>query len=65
MLAPIGLSTGDGRRFQSGGISLDALPMPFEWVRSREGGHDGAVSIGAVQTATIATVKEAIAACAL
>jgi len=62
MLAPIGLSTGDGRRFQSGAISLDALPMPFEWVRSREGGHDGAVSVGAVQTATVATVKEAIAA---
>jgi len=62
MLAPIGLSTGDGRRFQAGGISLADLPMPFEWVRSREGGHDGAVSVGAVQTATVATVKEAVAA---
>lgn len=61
MLAPIGLSTGDGRRFQSGGISLDDLPLPFEWARAREGGHDGAVQVGVVQTATIGTVKEALA----
>lgn len=61
MLAPIGLSTGDGRRFAEGGISLDALPMPFEWVRSREGGHDGAVVVGAVQEAKVLTVKDALA----
>lgn len=62
MLAPIGLSTGDGRRFATGGITLDSVPMPFEWARAREGGHDGAVSIGVVQAATIATVKDALAA---
>jgi hypothetical protein len=62
MLAPIGLSTGDGRRFATGGISLADVPFPFEWVRSREGGHDGAVSVGVVQQATVATVKEAVAA---
>lgn len=62
MLAPIGLSTGDGRRFADGAITLAAVPFPLEWVREREGGHDGAVSVGAVQTATIATVKEAVAA---
>jgi hypothetical protein len=62
MLAPIGLSTGDGRRFQSGAISLAEVPFSFEWVRSREGGHDGAVAVGVVQTATVATVKEAVAA---
>jgi hypothetical protein len=55
MLAPIGLSTGDGRRFASGGITAADVPFAFEWVRSREGGHDGAVSVGAI------TVKEAIA----
>jgi hypothetical protein len=60
MLAPIGLSTGDGRRFKTGGISLADLPMPFEWARVREGGHDGAVSIAAVQEATVLTVAEAI-----
>lgn len=60
LLAPIGVSTGDGRRFQAGGISLDDLPMPFEWVRSREGGHDGAVSIGVLQQAAVMTVGDAV-----
>lgn len=62
MLAPIGLSTGDGRRFASGGITLADVPFSFEWVRSREGGHDGAVAVGVVQAAKVATVKDAIAA---
>jgi len=62
MLAPIGLSTGDGRRFASGGITLADLPMPFEWVRSREGGHDGAVTVASVIEAHVGTVKEAVAA---
>lgn len=61
MLAPIGLSTGDGRRFKEGGIELDATPFPFEWARAREGGHDGAVVVGAVQEVAILTVKEALA----
>lgn len=61
LLAPIGVSTGDGRRFKDGGISLADLPMPFEWARSREGGHDGAVSVGAVQEAKVMTVKAAVA----
>jgi hypothetical protein len=61
MLAPIGLSTGDGRRFADGGITLADLPMPFEWARSREGGHDGAVSVGVVQEAKVLTVKDALA----
>jgi hypothetical protein len=61
MLAPIGLSTGDGRRFAEGGITLADVPFPFEWVRSREGGHDGAVGVGVVQEAAVLTVKEALA----
>jgi hypothetical protein len=61
MLAPINASTGDGRRFATGGISLADLPMPFEWVRQREGGHDGAVQVGAVQEAAVLTVKQALA----
>lgn len=60
MLAPINASTGDGRRFQSGAIALADVPFPFEWARSREGGHDGAVVVGAVQEATVATVAEAV-----
>jgi hypothetical protein len=61
LLAPIGLSTGDGRRFADGGITLADLPMPFEWARVREGGHDGAVGIGATQEAAILSVKDAVA----
>lgn len=61
MLAPIGLSTGDGRRFADGSITLADLPFPFEWARSREGGHDGAVVVGVVQEAAVLTVKEAVA----
>lgn len=61
MLAPIGASTGDGRRFAAGGITLADLPMPIEWARSREGGHDGAVSVGAVQEAKVLTVEKALA----
>lgn len=60
MLAPIGISTGDGRRFATGGITLADLPMPFEWARSREGGHDGAVVVGAIQEAVVSTVSEAV-----
>lgn len=61
MLAPINASTGDGRRFAERAISLADLPMPFEWARSREGGHDGAVVVGAVQEAAVLTVADAIA----
>lgn len=61
LLAPIGMSTGDGRRFADGGITLAETPFPFEWARSREGGHDGAVVVGAVQQTNIGTVLEAVA----
>lgn len=61
LLAPIGVSTGDGRRFARDSVSLPPLPMPFEWVREREGGHDGAVTVGAVNEAHIGTVAEALA----
>lgn len=61
MLAPINASTGDGRRFATGGITLADLPMPLEWVRKREGGHDGAVAIGAIQEAAVLTVEQALA----
>lgn len=61
MLAPINASTGDGRRFGSGAITLADLPMPFEWVRQREGGHDGAVAVGAIQEAAVLTVEKALA----
>lgn len=61
MLAPINASTGDGRRFATGSMTLADMPMPFEWARAREGGHDGAVSIGAIQEAKVLSVKDALA----
>ena len=60
MLAPINISTGDGRRFAAGAISLADVPFAFEWVRERESGHGGAVSVGVIQAASIATVKNAV-----
>lgn len=60
MLAPINASTGDGRRFQSGAIELAAVPFPFEWVRERQGGHDGAVTVGAVQQTATLSVDQAV-----
>lgn len=60
MLAPINASTGDGRRFAQGAIETAAVPFPFEWVRERQGGHDGAVTVGAVQETAIMTVGQAI-----
>lgn len=60
MLAPLNAPTGDGRRFSADGITLAPTPFPFEWVRERQGGHDGAVVVGVVQEANIATVAEAV-----
>lgn len=61
MLAPIGMSTGDGRRFAKGAIETAAVPFPFEWVRERQGGHDGAVTVGVVQQTKLTTVDKAVA----
>ena len=60
LLAPIGVATGDGRRFAEGGITLADMPFAFEWARAREGGHDGAVQIGIVDQAKIMTIGQAI-----
>ena len=60
MLAPINAPTGDERRFAAGSIELAPTPFPFEWARAREGGHDGAVSIGVVHEVTIATLGDAV-----
>lgn len=62
LLAPVGVSTGDGRRFADGAISLVPAPFALEWVRERQGGHDGAVSIGSVEDTFTGTVTQAIEA---
>ena len=62
MLAPINAPTGDGRRFATGAIKLAPTPFPLEWVRERQGGHDGAVTVGAVHETSIASVAQALEA---
>jgi hypothetical protein len=62
MLAPIGIPTGDGRRFATDAIEVAPTPFPLEWVRESRGGHDGAVVIGAVHESAISTVADAIKA---
>lgn len=60
LLAPVGVSTGDGRRFAENSITLAPTPFALEWVRERQGGHDGAVSIGSVEDVFTGTVFEAV-----
>lgn len=60
MLAPIGLPTGDGRRFARDAITTVPTPFPLEWVRERESGHSGAVSVGSVQETAALSVAEAL-----
>jgi hypothetical protein len=62
MLAPIDMPTGDDRRFAPGSITAAPTPFAWEWVREREGGHDGAVSVGAVTEINFGTVDQAVAA---
>jgi hypothetical protein len=50
MLAPLGTSTGDGRRFLPAGFSHRELPLPLKWQRSDEAGHDTSVVVGLVDT---------------
>lgn len=60
MLTPVGVSTGDKRRFALGSISTDRVPLPLEWARVRDDGHDGAVTIGVVENVHGATVGDAV-----
>lgn len=50
LLAPLGTSTGDGRRFLASGVSHRELPLPLKWQRTDEVGHDASVIIGMADT---------------
>lgn len=50
LACPVDASTGDQRRFAEGALTHQKLPMPLRWVRSDVGGHDGAVTFGAIQS---------------
>lgn len=61
LLAPINVSTGDGRRLAEGGGSWRELPNAMKWQRLDAGGHDDSVAIGSTDTMNIGTVADAIA----
>src|SRR4030065_2888731 len=53
MLAPLGVPTGDERRFLVSGVTHRELPLPLSWQRSNEPGHDTAVVVGLIDTIDI------------
>jgi len=55
MLAPLGIPTGDGRRFLADGITYRELPLALKWQRTDEGGHDTSVVVGLVDTIDVQT----------
>ncbi len=61
LLAPIGISTGDGRRFKVGGVTHRALPLGLKWQRTDNAGHDDSVIVGSVEQVHFGTVAEAVA----
>lgn len=48
LLAPVGVPTGDGRRFAAGSITHRELPLALKWQRSDEPGHDTSVSVASI-----------------
>lgn len=60
MLAPLDVSTGDGRRFLSTGVSNRQLPLPLKWQRADTQSHDASVVIGSCTQINYGTVAEAI-----
>lgn len=60
LLAPLGVSTGDGRRFKADGVTTRELPLPLKWQRTDEVGHDASVIIGSLESVNVATVKDAV-----
>jgi len=50
LLAPVGVPTGDGRRFAAGSITHRELPLALKWQRSDEPGHDTSVSVASIDS---------------
>lgn len=48
LLAPVGVETGDGRRFAVDALSHRDLPIPLRWHREDEGGHKKVVVVGTI-----------------
>lgn len=52
LIAPIGVETGDGRRFSADALNHRDLPLPLRWHREDEGGHKKVVVVGTIDDVT-------------
>lgn len=52
-LALVNQPTGDGRRFQAGGVSHRDLPQPLNWQRQSSEGHQTSVTVGSIDAIEI------------
>lgn len=50
VLAPEGVLSGDGRKFNDGSLRWRDLPLPLAWQPSNEERHGGAVLVGRIET---------------
>lgn len=62
LLAPLGITTGDGRRFATDAITWRELPLGLKWQRNDDQGHDDSVIVGSVTEINIGSVADALAA---
>lgn len=53
VLARLGTPTGDGRIIDPAGVSFRDLPMPLMWQEKTSQGHDGAVTVGSIESVSI------------
>jgi hypothetical protein len=62
LLAPLGITTGDGRRFSKtkGAVTWRELPLGLKWQRNDDMGHDDSVIVGSVDEINIGTVTQAL-----
>lgn len=60
LLAPLNVSTGDGRRFLAEGVTSRGLPLPLKWQRADTEGHDSSVVVGSLEEINYGDVSDAI-----
>lgn len=58
LACPVDASTGDQRRFAEGALDAAPCPMPARHAREDVGGHDGAVTIAAIDSVDMGTPGE-------
>lgn len=50
VLAPEGVSSGDGRTFAPNSLSNRDLPLPLTYQKAQDDGHNGSVVVGSIET---------------